>query len=243
MDLNELIQKLGEHPKDQVVTALKSGAHPVFQEVFNAGHSTATEQAKTDKQALETQLADVKADLDKATTRVQELEEKAPDVAKVREQYQTEITDLKTKHEQELEDRDQRLRNERMGRAVSDLRTKLVERGVDGEYAQVKVERADVRARLRHNDDGQLEVLQAGKEIPFQPADGKNALDLLADEIREGTDPKWITSNADRGSGTGGGGGRPGGDMFDRIRKETKEREKAQGARSPEERLGLSRTA
>lgn len=240
MELKELIEELAKKPKDQVVTALKEHGHPVFQEVFNLGHSKATADAKAEREALEASLSETKADLGKAQGRVKELEEKAPDAAKLREQYEQEVEGLKAKHKGELEERDTRLRDERMERAVTDLKSKLIAAGLDPEYAEVKVDKSEVRQRLRHSDKGELEVLQNGKEIPFTPADGKSGLDLLAAEIREGTDPKWISSKADRGSDTGTSrGSGAGSGLFDRIRDETKKREDGRTSQSsPEERLG-----
>jgi len=236
MDLKELIGKLAEHDTEAVVKALKDGAHPVFQEVFNAGHSVATAKAEEKADELETRAKDAETRAEKAESRVQELEESQPDVAKVREQYQAEIAELKEKHEVEMQTLKEGTKTERVNRAVSDLKAALIARGVDPEYAEIKVQSDKVRGRLRPSDGGQLEVLQEGKEIPFQPADGKTGLDLLADEIRGRTDAKWITSKADRGAGAGGGGGAGsggGGDFYDGIREKAKKQREETAPQGP----------
>jgi hypothetical protein len=87
--------------------------------------------------------------------------------------------------------------------------------------------------------------MQEGKEIPFTPASGQTAVDLLADEIIKATPAKFQLARTDTGGGTrsdaGGGGGGQGGLAAVRQKAEAERKIAAEraGGKSGAERLGL----
>lgn len=245
MDLKELLAELLKLDKAAVVAALQAEAHAIYQAIFDKGHSTATATARTEKERLDGELAGVRTQLEQANNTIKELEKKAPDVATVRTQFEQQILTLQNKHKDELKAKDAEIESERRSRAFGDLRVKLIEKGVDPDYAEVTVNKAEVQKRIRIKDK-LAEVLQADSEVPLQPGKGQTGIDLLADELHKATPAKFLTSDVDRGSGTenGGGGGGSKGGVFDRIRADAKKRQEQKNpAKSGAEKLGITTSA
>lgn len=205
MELNELIQELAKLDLATVVKALHEGAQPIYQAVFDKGHSVATERWETKVQAAEEAKKAAEKRATTAEAKVTELEAKTPDVAKVRSDYEAELKRVQSEAATQVATMKGSVTAERLARGTADLKALLVGLGLDRDYAGMKAEQA--QGRFRFTETGSLEVLKAGTEIPLQAADGKSPLDLLAKELYDAADAKWKASNGDRGSGTGGGGG------------------------------------
>lgn len=230
--------------RDAVVAAMQKNAQPIFQHIHDIGHSAAHKTARVQTKDLEKKLADAQEALTAAETRLTEATANQPDVSKVHDQYKAEIQTLKAAHASALADMKASQVADKRERAKADLVASLVSKGVDKDYAEVQVAKAE--GRMRFSEDGSLEILQAGKEIPFAPGDGQTAVGLLAEEIRTATPTKFVSTNADSGSGVGanGGAGAGGGNYYDTIRAQMEERNKAQaantGTNALAERMGMA---
>lgn len=192
-------------PEDReiLVKTLQKEAQPVFQAIFDRGHSDAAQRAKVKLEESNNALTLRDQELQAERDRVRALQADKPDVAKVEKQYQDTIADLKEKHKRERDKLSQQVSTERSSRVKSDLLAAVTGREVDPDYAAIQVER--VANRLRFTDDGKLEVLAEGKDIPLMPGDGETPIGLLAKEIRDRTPPKFLISRADTGSGVQNG--------------------------------------
>ncbi len=248
MTLQEAVEFLNsQSDAAAVVSALHSGAPRIHQGIFDKGFGKAKTEFQVREVALQDQLKAATEDLGKVQGELKEVREKAPDVGKVTEQFQGEIKSLKDKHKQDIDTLRASNLAEKRNRDLATLRAQLAAK-LDPEYAKLKSELGETASRLRYNSDGNLEVMQAGKEIPFAPAEGKNPLDLLADEIITSADPKWVVSNVNGGSGVNNSGGNSGGgsgSVYERIRAERAKAEEAKKhtAGTAAERLGMTRTA
>lgn len=217
MTLAEILAALMSHEdRKAAIKGLQEMAHPIYQAVFDTGHAIATADKQKEIDRLSGELATAKHQFD-------ELKERSADKGEPAT-WQKEKTDLTTRvTELELEVKDAKkegkeaLKTERHRRAVSDFRTKLIGLRVDPIIADALAEKKDIQERIRHKEDGSVEVLQAGKTIPYAASDddGKTPLDLLADEVFAKIDKKFVAANADRGSGQQNGGeGAGGGQSF-----------------------------
>lgn len=225
MDIGEAIRALlGVEDRTAVIAALQKDGRELYQAIFNKGHATATEKLEQRITALTEQVSTAQAEATAAKTALADAEKNKPDVTTIRQQYEQQITDLKERHKAEIGKEREGRKAERLERTKGELKRALViDHGIDKDYAEVLVERADVRARLTFSDKGDLEILQAGKTIPIVVGDGQNAVGLFAEELKGGVDPKWVTSKAD--NGTGGQRDQPGGsggDLYEQIRAEAK---------------------
>jgi len=245
-ELVALVAKLVGEPVGDVAKIIQTTAQGVYQEIFNAGHKTATAAERTEKEKLEADLKREQGAREKADSALEKLKGEQPDVAKVHADYAAQIEDLNEKHKQELQtERDARAGSEQ-SRTLGDLRTALISaHGLDPDYAEVLAQKPEVAGRIKYDPATGIQIMQAGKDIPFQPGDGHTAIGLLAGELAKDAPAKFVNSGADRGSGTqgsGGGTGSSGGQYFDKLRESVKkEREAAQPANTKpaKERLGI----
>jgi chaperonin cofactor prefoldin len=241
MELEALIAELAKLDKAKVADALHSGAPSIWQEVFNKGHATATAAASEKARTLEARATGAETERDAARQQLTEAEKAKPDIAKIRADYQKEIGDLTQKHADEVAKLKSEVTTERKSTIVEKLKTKLAAK-LDPDYADVQATRADGRIRITATGH---EIMQEGKEIPFAPASGQTAVDLLADEIIKAAPAKFQLAKTDAGGGTrsdaGGGGGGQGGLAAVRARAEAERKAAAErtGGKSGAERLGL----
>jgi hypothetical protein len=115
------------------------------------------------------------------------------------------------------------------------LRSELVRRGVHPDYAEVLASKESVKSRIRYVD-GEIQILQDGKDIPIHAGEGQSAIGVLSEELAGTVPAKFKNSSVDSGSGTRtpgsptGGSGNP----YDKIREDAKaRREKASPERKP----------
>ncbi|HYG66112.1 MAG TPA: hypothetical protein VD838_00585 [Anaeromyxobacteraceae bacterium] len=215
MDREQLLEALKDPSTADAKTvakALQKHAQPIYQEIFNRGHSQATEKLTAEKEAVEAQLEAAEEKATKAEAKAKKLEEGSPDVAKVTEQFQQEIADLKEKHKLEKKALETKVVDVQLQTYREKAIAKLVAADVDPAYAEVLLERQANRDRLKLDKDGKLSILQAGKDIPIAAEDGTDALDAFVQELAGATPANFKTSNGDRGAGatnaaSGGAGG------------------------------------
>jgi hypothetical protein len=247
-ELSEVVAELLSHfntDKDKTVQALQAGAQPVYQKAFDAGHGEGLKRGRQEKADVDAKVASLTAELATANEQLTELRDKTPDVQKVRDQYDRQITDLKDKHTKELAKEREKRETADMNRELSKLEAKLGKR-LDPLAVKALMVDPDLKKRLQPKGDGSFDVMQHGKDIPFSPGEGQDALDLLADELTAKQDPKWRLANTDTGSGvegqgTGGGGGA---DPYAKIRERKDaelKQESAAGIKPLREKLGMKR--
>jgi hypothetical protein len=181
--------------------ALKDSAQPLYQKVFNLGHSTANKAAKADADAL-------KAERDQARTEAEDAKKVAadkPDPDKLHEQYRAQIAKLNSDNAAELERVKAQTATERKARTVADAKAALSAAGLHPDVVDIIAEKHV--SRIRHREDGGIELLETGTEIPVQLAAGQTPFAALAADVKKAAPPAWLTSHVDSGSGSSGGGG------------------------------------
>lgn len=223
-DQKAAVATLATADADAVAEALKNDANPIYNRVFRAGVSTGKESADAKTATLQEQYDAEKARAEKAEAELREAQAKTPDVEKLNRDWQAKLDATKAEAEAERAARKQ----EREARKIADLRAHLT--GVDPEYARWKA--GEHGARLRTKDDGTVELLEAGSEVPVQIPQGKTPFEVLAEEIIKATPAGLRVSNVDTGGGARGGGGSGGGNPYDEIRKKAEERQKQRAGNS-----------
>lgn len=201
------VKLLADADATEVADALKNDANTIYNRVFGAGVKTGKEAEKASKATLQEQLDAEKTARETAETALQEARNKVPDAEKLNADWQAKYDRDVQAAKQATEAERQARQQEREARKLSDLRAHLT--GLDPEYAAWKA--TEAAKRLRVKDDGAVELLEAGSEIPVQVPAGKTPYAVLAEEIVRGAPAGLRLSNADSGAGTqGGGGGRSG---------------------------------
>lgn len=237
MTLQEALQTLAAHPNQQeVVEQMQAVAAKVWQTVFNKGHSTATAAMKPEKDTLEAKVQETEKKLSDADKRIKELETQNPDVAKLQAEHRENLATLETKHREALLQRDTALVNVRKEAALAELRSHLKGK-VNEDWVAAKLAAPDFATRLVMKQDGTFDVMQADGKIPLVPPTGKKVLEALADELVEAAPAALRSSNVDRGSQSKDGKGAPvtGKTVFDKIREEVSEEQKARAVATPAE--------
>lgn len=204
MDLEQLLTAiLNFGDMDALRKALKERAKvQIYQHFFNEGHGVATAEAGTQKEQLEARLTAAEQAKQTAEKALKDWKEANPDTARIHEQYTTQIADIQTKHKTELEQREQRDNEREVARSVKTLTSYLIDKGVHPVHAKALVKDETITKRIQpHN--GTVRVLQKDKDIAFAESDPEKAIELLADELKEGVEPDFIVSRVPRGSGRG----------------------------------------
>lgn len=194
MDLEQLMAELAKAKPEDVIAALQTKVHAIFQTIYDQGHSAATGKLKPKLDAEEAARKKAEDDLKK-------LEESNGDVKKIHEQYKQQIQDLTATHKQEIETMGGTITTMRQGRVYDDFKSALVAANVDPEYADIIVQKPDIRKRFKFDGD-KFEILQKDKEIALVPATGQSPIKLLVDEVVKEVNPKFLLSGADRGGAT-----------------------------------------
>lgn len=250
MPLAELIAKLIEAfnaNADDVITALQATAQPIYQRVFDKGHSTGLQKGRDEKKTADADVTRLTSELAAANTSLTELRNKTPDVQTITTQFQNEITALKNTHKAELQTARDKSRTTEVKRQATILETKLKSK-VNPLYAKLLVQDLEVLKRINPRDDGSVEVMQAGKEIPYSPAEGQDPIDLLVDELVKAAPTDYRLAEGDEGSGIQSGpAGTQSKSRFDKIRDDKKKQIAGQEAdktiKSLDEKLGVTRSA
>lgn len=236
---------------DEVVQAANTlkatpATQPVFQTIFDLGHGSATRDHNKKVKDIEKERDDAKASVVVIQTEFDEYKAKAPDIKAVEDKWKEEVKKLEKKNsEQTAAFKAERLTWYR-DRAVQDIAVLLSKRGVDPEWAEYIMSKAENQSRLRvvEGEDGKykVEVLKSGSDVTTLQAD--KPYEAFADELRKDVKPQYITSNADKGTGNKGGNTGSGDkSVYDRAREETKKQTEAtarpEGYKSGAERLGI----
>jgi DNA polymerase III gamma/tau subunit len=215
MDQEQLLEAIKNPTSENAKTAaaaLKKLAQPIYQAVFNQGHSAATEKADATETELKASLEEAQKQAKEAQAKVDEMKKGSPDVAKITEQYEAQITELKEKHKAEKRELVTKAENASLEVHRKAAVDRLVEKhDIPRLVAEVLLERAENSSRLKLKD-GKLQILQAGKDIPIVVDAEQDPLDVYTAELAGAVPAGLKVSNSDRGAGststsTGSGSG------------------------------------
>lgn len=247
----ELAKKYEAKDKAEVLKIVQDDIHEVFQEINDNGRTAANNDNKKTVTDLTKERDKFKADFERVDKQLKELDGKAPDAAKLREEHNREVQKLEDRFKTELGTKEQEVLQAELRLARERLTDKLAALKVDREYSKtILANRDDVVTRLvpERTSDGKVRVKvlrKDSKELEIVPANNKDPLDHLAEELAGGVEAKWKNSGVQKGSatkGSEGGTGRDSTDRFEQARSRAKTRsEAAEAARkggSALERLG-----
>lgn len=214
-ELKEILAPLREYigddaeKKQEVADALHSEFSGVAQVLIDKGAGLGKGELKKQVKAVEKERNEAKERVTELEGELEDARNKAPDTEK-------KIGELRDQHKAALKKKDEELQAERDGRR-GDKRATAVERflkklkpgvEVDEDYAN-SVIAAKYADRFSIADDGTLEIKQLGTDAVYAPADGKDAVDLLAADVLKAVPPKFRLTGVEGGGGQGGGGGSP----------------------------------
>lgn len=226
-EIIDAIAKIMSHAdRDELVAGLKDHAQPVFQAVYNKGHSDATARAKADRVTLETERDGLKTRAETAERERDELKSKQPDRATIDAQWQEKVRKLEEKHAGELKDRDTRIARLTTDTTVEKLEVAMRDAKLHPEYARLRA--GEVAARIHYRDDGTPELYEEGTQIAVQIPSGKTVWQVAAEQAKEKAPSIFVLAGADAGGGAGSGGaGGSGGDAVATAAKRFQEQRDA----------------
>lgn len=242
----ELAKKYEPKDKAAVLKIVQTDIHPVFQDINDGGRTAANADLKPRLDKATADLEAITTRATKAENDLKELEGKAPDATKLREKYEADLKQEREKHQAEINTRDSEVVNVRREVAKTKLVDRLADKyEVDREYAStVLVNRQDINDRIQVDKSSNVKVLKAGStDLHIVPAEGRDSLDHLAEEVAGSVDAKWKSTKVRKGADSKSGGGGTGeASRFDAVRERAKgpsqEREAARKAGSGLDRLG-----
>jgi hypothetical protein len=236
---------LGHTDRASVLKLMHEKAQPLWQDVFNRGHSEATQSGKKDLEKKDAEIAGVRAELDASKAKVKELEGKTPELAAVHDQYKVQITELTNKITALQDAEKSAAKANKIAGIKEAVLTKLKSLKVNETYAKALLRDPDVESRITLTDDGSPMIMQKGKTIPIIAADGTSPADVFAEELFQGV-PNELR-NAPKGRGPGvreGSEGGGTGNKYDEIRESAKAELAAKHpkVKTAAERLGMTST-
>jgi len=188
-----------------------NGWPELHQQIFNAGHKKATAAGGQDIRTLEKKLSDEQDVSEGLRKQIKRLEEKAPDAAALRQEYETREANLRRDYEGRIGQLEGQVttgyrmtRAQKLAKELSNDENRL-----EPEYAMDLAE-TKYADRFTEDEKKQPIVLQLGQSIPYAALTEDEAIKLLAKDIMKGI-PSWAPrrQTVDRGAGNRGDG--PGG--------------------------------
>lgn len=197
------LETLATADAEEVAEALKSSANALYQTVFRAGHSTATQAAKAKREAVEQQLAAEKERADAAEAQVVAIRDKAPDAEALNADWQKKLDREIAREREAREAAEAKVARLTTDTVVERTENALLAAGIRPRIAKLLAK--DAAGRIAWDDSGAPVLYEPGTQIPVQIPAGKTAFDVLAEAEKAQADPADLVSSADRGSGIGGG--------------------------------------
>ena len=241
----DLINFSDEAATAAAVEALKTNLNPLYMTINNLGFGAA--QAKLQKQTTDAEAAKTTAEnklteeMQRHQQQLRELQDKAPDVKTVNEQWEAKLETAKAEHKKAQEKLKNQLRNGFIQRDQAELAQLLESLGVPKATSKILSKDPELLpSRGDYDENGTLTVRLAGQQIPLGPGSGREHLTLVAQEVVARPEVKEIlVSEVDRGSGVSGGSQPGNGDkaFYDRLRKETPQSGEALPQKSLKERF------
>lgn len=195
-------------------------AYGIFSTIKDRGHKDQAAKSTAKIKELEAQLKT-------ATEELEQLKESGTD-----DNAEVKARDKKiAKLEATLEKFQANLREREQQAALAQFESRVYPQVAE---AYRRVIRADFKDRIRLNEKGEIEFLDADG-VAIKPDAGKTGLDVLAEEALTSTPDTWrLTNKPDGGGGTGGDGAGSPADRFAKAAKEGERLAKIPGPGSPD---------
>lgn len=209
---DKLIEQLTTLDPTEAADALKQHAQPLFQLIFNQGHSAATAANKSKLDALNGQLEELTSGRTTLESELEELRKKQPDLEKWKEEKEAALLRQAEAHKAETERLRQAIRDRVTGNERLQLVNALVNKGVDKWMAEKVVGQDELRrlgVQLGEDGSPSVRYYQPDGETPLALSDGVKPHDVIAQDIIGSMPEALRPRNGQRGSnlasaGTGG---------------------------------------
>ena len=214
--LKEFNEKLAEALKDKTaeeratLLAEASDALPqaARQHLHDLGHAEGKKEAG-DTSAIEKERDDAKKAQEAAEAKAKKLEEqlaeKQPEVAKIRDEYEQRLSEkdqeVKAAQKKAADD----LAAERQQAAKRQLETGLAGRVLTDSIARGIANDPQVASRLRVGDDGELRAYQADGKTPLALTGSQTAVEALVADVAASQPKELLKAEGSGGSGAGSG--------------------------------------
>lgn len=194
-----------DQAKANVLDNLDQG---VRQFLWNGGHKAATAQKSDRIKDLQNERDRIKSELEQTKEQLQALEEDQPNVEKIRSEYEEQIRNLKEEHQEAVEE----LRGKLHDRDKGSFKNRALAEGsdrLDRDWLDVQLERMEMEGRIQRTEDGSIQVLQPGKDIPYMADSEDELAQTVVEELAQEAPTKFKLSQADSGGGSRGEGSGP----------------------------------
>lgn len=194
MEMTEILEAIKAVDPKEFTEAFHKGAPNHYQEIFNAGHSTATGEYKSKLETAKEDAKKLQKEIEARDSKLKEVTGNKPDLEALEAKYQkalidkdNELTEWREKFSQTQDEAAKKFRSLKQSSLVSGVVQKLAsEYGLtDAEYAEVKVKSA-LDGRLNFNDEHDIsQILQRDGVTPIPIPKDVDVRDIIAKEIFE----------------------------------------------------------
>ena len=234
MELQEIIEALKgiEAKPADIADAFKKELNPVYTEMFNAGHRSATGTGREKIEGFEKQIEQLNKSIEAKESQIEQLKKSSPDVAKVQAEYEAtlkgkaeEIDNLKNQINEIKADFTGKLNEKDAAFFFSQVQQSLTGEGnkrMKSVFAETILQNQSIRDRVKFGENGPT-IYQADGKTPIPYADGMTAAQALANDLRTSLDAELFTDvrPGDHGFGNNGKGGQGGSDVdWSKARKD-----------------------
>jgi hypothetical protein len=192
----------GDYTIESLAGDVQKGWPELHQFIFNGGHKKASAQHGSDIRAVEKKLEDEQAVSEGLRKQIKKLEEKVPEAAQLRQEYETREQNLRKEFETKLTEANGKVEQLDRGSGIQKLIDELSndENLVHRPYAKDLAE-GRFADRFTRDEKGTRMVLQIGQKIPYAAATEDEAIKLLAKDIAKTVEPWGKRSGVERGGG------------------------------------------
>lgn len=198
-DLNSVFETIKGADATELANKFKEGAPDLYNRIFSIGFGASKGEGEKTISELNTKLESVQKEIESRDAKIKELQSNSPDLQKLEEKYQGLLSEkaqlieqIQNETNEKLSSKDQVILNERKSTFNSQLKSALVQAGVDPDYAEVVVLKESTQKRVKWGDERLPKVYQEDTETPFPSSDGKKPYEVLALDLFKKVPAKFV---------------------------------------------------
>ena len=199
-DIGSLVTQIKSVDPEAFHDALKDNLQDHYNKIFRTGYGVAKGEFQPKIEASTKSLEQLQSEIQQRETRIKELQEKSPDLAKLEAKWEAalqakaeEIEKVKGDYSSQLKEKDSIVLQERRDSFSANLVRYLVEQGADKDYAEVLVSKQGTQSRIKWGDERYPKIYQEDGQTPFPQSDGKRPYEILGADLLKEVPDKFLT--------------------------------------------------
>ena len=209
--LKEILE--GSDPAD-VAKAIKEASQPVYQAIFDKGHSTAVAAKSEDLKVLQDEKESLQSTVSSLQSDLKELKSNTPDLDKWREEKEAALQRKESEWKEKYTNLQDQYHGEKQEAVRAGVVQQLTARGLDEWTAKKAVDGGSLSKRVKVQD-GDLKFYQQDGQTPLAVDSREEALNVLAGDFFNEVPKALRKGPSQEFGGAGNGESRSAADLTD----------------------------